>query len=83
MKGNWSYSTAFYPGESRFSDIFAARVEQAMGLTPINGGKFQITSYPEGKGKYPYYKRTTNGLYFGLLGSVSVKVKISQKWVKN
>lgn len=49
MAGNWSYSTAFYPGESRFSAIFEARVHQAMGLDPKNGGKFQITSYPTGK----------------------------------
>ena len=51
MSGNWSYSTAFYPGESRFSSIFATRVQQAMGLDPSNGGKFQITSYPSGKGQ--------------------------------
>ncbi|XP_070210514.1 transcriptional regulator ATRX homolog isoform X2 [Littorina saxatilis] len=49
MSGNWSYSTAFYPGESRFSTIFEKRVQQAMGLDPLNGGKFQITSYPQGK----------------------------------
>lgn len=49
LSGNWSYSTAFYPGESRFSSIFADRVQQAMGLDPQNGGKFQITSYPRGK----------------------------------
>ncbi|KAL8561480.1 hypothetical protein ACOMHN_011162 [Nucella lapillus] len=49
MGGNWSYSTAFYPGESRFSTVFAARVQQAMGLAQDNGGKFQITSYPTGK----------------------------------
>ena len=51
MSGNWSYSTAFYPGESRFSHVLAARVQQAMGLDPKNGGKFQITSYPTGKGQ--------------------------------
>ena len=50
MSGNWSYSTAFYPGESRFSHVLAARVQQAMGLDPKNGGKFQITSYPTCKG---------------------------------
>lgn len=50
FKGNWSYSTAFYPGESRFAMAFEQRVKQAMGLNPENGGKFQITSYPEGIG---------------------------------
>ncbi|XP_067649277.1 prolyl 4-hydroxylase subunit alpha-1-like [Haliotis asinina] len=46
---NWSYSTAFYPGESKFSSIFANRVKAAMGLDQENGGKFQLTSYPKGK----------------------------------
>ncbi|XP_071102165.1 prolyl 4-hydroxylase subunit alpha-1-like [Haliotis cracherodii] len=46
---NWSYSTAFYPGESKFSTIFANRVKAAMGLDQENGGKFQLTSYPKGK----------------------------------
>ncbi|XP_072179464.1 uncharacterized protein [Diadema setosum] len=46
----WSYSTAFYPGESKFSTIFEERVFQATGLSPTNGGKFQITSYPQGIG---------------------------------
>ena len=48
---NWSYSTAFYPGESRFSEVFEQRVALATGLSPSNGGKFQLTSYPPGKGK--------------------------------
>lgn len=48
---NWSYSTAFYPGESKFSHIFAHRVKEATSLAPENGGKFQITSYTEGIGK--------------------------------
>lgn len=50
LNGNWSYSTAFYPQESRFTSIFEQRVKQAMGLLPENGGKFQITSYPLGIG---------------------------------
>ncbi|GFR79873.1 prolyl 4-hydroxylase subunit alpha-1-like [Elysia marginata] len=49
LNSNWSYSTAFYPGESKFSTNVAARLHQAMGLKPENGGKFQITSYPLGK----------------------------------
>ncbi|KAH9496891.1 hypothetical protein Btru_010087 [Bulinus truncatus] len=49
MKGNWSLSTAFYPGESTFSKTAADRIQKAMGLDPKSGGKFQITSYPVGK----------------------------------
>ncbi|ESP02232.1 hypothetical protein LOTGIDRAFT_172228 [Lottia gigantea] len=49
LHGNWSYSTAFYPGESRFSSILAFRINNAMGLKPSHGGKFQLTSYPIGK----------------------------------
>ena len=52
LYANWSYSTAFYPGENYFSTIFEYRVKQAMGLNPGNGGKFQITSYPKGIGTY-------------------------------
>ncbi|CAI9728532.1 Hypothetical predicted protein [Octopus vulgaris] len=48
MKSRWNYNTAFYPGESRFSKALEKRIEQAMGLRPENGGKFQITSYPNG-----------------------------------
>ena len=47
----WSYSTAFYPGESKFSTIFAERISEATGLKLENGGKFQITSYPQNIGK--------------------------------
>lgn len=47
----WSYSTAFYPGESRFSTMFAERIQKATGLKLENGGKFQITSYPQNVGK--------------------------------
>ena len=46
----WSYSTAFYPGESFFSRVFATRVSIATGLAERNGGKFQVTSYPVGAG---------------------------------
>ncbi|PIK44985.1 hypothetical protein BSL78_18169 [Apostichopus japonicus] len=46
----WSYSTAFYPGESPFTRVFEERVKQATGLKPSNGGKFQITSYEKGVG---------------------------------
>ncbi|XP_070564959.1 uncharacterized protein [Ptychodera flava] len=46
----WSYSTSFYTGESKFSTRFENQVEQATGLPPSNGGKFQITSYPAGVG---------------------------------
>ncbi|RUS69165.1 hypothetical protein EGW08_023073 [Elysia chlorotica] len=49
LNSNWSYSTAFYPGESKFSTNVAGRLQQSMGLKPENGGKFQITSYPLGK----------------------------------
>lgn len=60
LKGNWSYSTAFYPGESRFASIFEQRVKQAMGLKPENGGKFQITSYPQGIGYKAHTDCTEN-----------------------
>jgi len=47
----WSYSTAFYPGENKFSLAYEQHIKQATGLEPENGGKFQITSYPVGVGK--------------------------------
>ncbi|XP_035689841.1 uncharacterized protein LOC118425129 [Branchiostoma floridae] len=47
---HWSYSTSFYPGESKFSATFERRVAAATGLKPENGGKFQITSYAQGIG---------------------------------
>ncbi|CAE1234800.1 P4HA [Acanthosepion pharaonis] len=56
LKANWSYSTAFYPGENYFSKMYEQRVKQAMGLHPENGGKFQIISYPKGIG----YKKHTD-----------------------
>ena len=51
----WSYSTAFYPGESKFSTLFADKIQKATGLKVENGGKFQITSYPQGIGKFIKY----------------------------
>jgi hypothetical protein len=48
----WSYSTSFYPGESKFSLAVQERIKQATGLAPENGGKFQITSYPRNVGTY-------------------------------
>ena len=48
----WSYSTSFYPGESKFSLTVEERIKQATGMAPENGGKFQITSYPLNVGAY-------------------------------
>lgn len=48
----WSYSTAFYPGENKFSLVYGQHIQQSTGLNPENGGKFQITSYPVGVGMY-------------------------------
>jgi hypothetical protein len=48
----WSLSTAFYPGENKFSTVYAQRIQDATGLKQENGGKFQITSYPLKVGKY-------------------------------
>jgi len=62
LKGNWSYSTAFYPGESKFSNNLAARIEQAMGLGQASGGKFQITSYPVGKAYKEHTDCTVDGV---------------------
>lgn len=42
----WSFSTAFYPGESKFAAIFGKRIHEATQLDESHGGKFQITSYP-------------------------------------
>lgn len=47
----WSYSTAFYLGESAFSTILSKRIEEGTGLQSSHGGKFQITSTPKGVGK--------------------------------
>lgn len=60
LKANWSYSTAFYPGESPFSSVFASRVNRSMGLNPENGGKFQITSYPTGKGRFEVNRKVNS-----------------------
>ena len=42
---HFSRSTAFYRGDSKFSELFEQQVEQATGLAKTHGGKFQITSY--------------------------------------
>ena len=42
---HYSLSTAFYRGDSKFSEIFEEQVEKATGLSKVHGGKFQITSY--------------------------------------
>jgi len=47
---NWSYSTAFYQGESKFSMTFEERLQNISSLMPSHGGKFQITSYPKSIG---------------------------------
>ncbi|CAH1789269.1 unnamed protein product [Owenia fusiformis] len=60
MHHQWSYSTAFYLGESRFSHSFGKRVYEATGLMASNGGKFQITSYPEGVGYKTHTDCTLN-----------------------
>lgn len=52
----WSYSTAFYPGESKFATLFGKRIEEATQLNETHGGKFQITSYPNQVG----YKEHTD-----------------------
>ena len=51
----WSYSTSFYPGESKFSLTLQERIKQATGLAAENGGKFQITSYPQNVGMCKLY----------------------------
>ena len=48
----WSFSTAFYPGENKFSTLYAEQIEKVSGLKKENGGKFQITSYPQNVGKH-------------------------------
>ena len=50
LHSNWSYSTAFYPGESTFSTTFAQQIFDATRLDLDHGGKFQITAYPQGIG---------------------------------
>jgi hypothetical protein len=47
----WSYSTAFYLGESAFSTLLSKRIEEGTNLQSTHGGKFQITSTDKGVGK--------------------------------
>jgi hypothetical protein len=47
----WSYSTAFYLGESAFSTLLSKRIEEGTSLQSSHGGKFQITSTEKGVGK--------------------------------
>ena len=53
LKGHlrWSFSTAFYRGESKFSLEFGKRLEDISSLQATHGGKFQITSYPKDIGE--------------------------------
>lgn len=62
LKGKllWSFSTAFYPIESKFSQIYEDRVERVTGLIKSHGGKFQITSYPEKAGYKTHTDCTIN-----------------------
>lgn len=46
----YSVSTAFYTGESKFSHEMDKRIEEATGLPPHHGGKYQVTSYGTGVG---------------------------------
>eukprot|EP00112_Aurelia_sp_Birch-Aquarium-sp1_P010796 Seg2294.3 transcript_id=Seg2294.3/GoldUCD/mRNA.D3Y31 product="putative prolyl 4-hydroxylase 10" protein_id=Seg2294.3/GoldUCD/D3Y31 len=55
-KFSYSYSTAFYKGDSKFSETFEEQVEKATSLARSHGGKFQITSYQTGVG----YKNHTD-----------------------
>lgn len=54
QKFKWSYSTAFYTGESKFSFIYEERLQNVAGLLKAHGGKFQVTSYPKSIGKCEY-----------------------------
>ena len=56
----WSFSTAFYPGESKFSTRFGKLIEEATQLQETHGGKFQITSYPPGVGYKDHTDCTIN-----------------------
>ena len=60
----WSFSTAFYRGENQFSSVFEKLLEKLTALSPDNGGKFQITSYPVGVGECFYHSLH----YHGYLG---------------
>jgi prolyl 4-hydroxylase len=57
----WSFSTAFYPGESKFSKVFGNRIEEATQLNETHGGKFQITSYPPEIGYKSHTDCTVDG----------------------
>ena len=57
----WSYSTAFYPGESPFSNLLAKRIEEGTNLQSSHGGKFQITSTEKGVGYKTHHDCTLNG----------------------
>eukprot|EP00117_Sycon_ciliatum_P011973 scpid71910/ scgid13220/ Prolyl 4-hydroxylase subunit alpha-1; Procollagen-proline,2-oxoglutarate-4-dioxygenase subunit alpha-1 len=46
----YSVSTAFYTGESKFSYDMDRRIEEATGMPASHGGKYQITSYSTGVG---------------------------------
>ena len=54
-KFSYSYSTAFYRGDSKFSETFEEQVEKVTGLAKSHGGKFQITSYQTGVGRKVFY----------------------------
>ncbi|XP_002160179.1 uncharacterized protein LOC100198447 isoform X1 [Hydra vulgaris] len=49
-KFKYSYSTSFYNGESEFSHSLQKRLESVSNLLQTHGGKYQVTSYPEGVG---------------------------------
>lgn len=51
QKFSYSYSTAFYRGDSKFSYTFEEQIEKMTGLSKLHGGKFQITSYQTGVGE--------------------------------
>ena len=51
-KFKYSYSTAFYRTESKFSLQFEQLVEASTKLAKEHGGKFQITSYQKNVGKF-------------------------------
>ena len=47
---NYSVSTSFYTGESKFSHEMDRRIEEATGMPAHHGGKYQVTSYGPGVG---------------------------------
>lgn len=44
----YSYSTAFYEMDSPAAQRLSKRIEADTGLARVNGGKYQVTSYPVG-----------------------------------